>query len=81
MSRTAFRIVLVVQCAMICVVLGSCNTVSSIADADSNKDPDVFDKVRSVDLLWGGDQQEAPKRNHAYPLSVRRDRSDSAVAG
>jgi general secretion pathway protein D len=35
---------------MICVLLGSCNTVSSIADADA-KDPDVFDKVRSVDLL------------------------------
>lgn len=36
---------------MICVLLGSCNTVSSIADADANKDPDVFDKVRSIDLL------------------------------
>ncbi|MCP3401800.1 type II secretion system secretin GspD [Bradyrhizobium sp. CCGB20] len=35
---------------MICVLLGSCNTVSGIADAD-NKDPDVFEKVRSVDLL------------------------------
>jgi general secretion pathway protein D len=32
------------------VLLGSCNTVSGIADADT-KDPDVFDKVRSVDLL------------------------------
>jgi general secretion pathway protein D len=31
-------------------LLGSCNTVSGIADADT-KDPDVFDKVRSVDLL------------------------------
>jgi general secretion pathway protein D len=36
---------------MICALLGSCNTVSGIADADSNKDPDVFDKVRSIDLL------------------------------
>lgn len=35
---------------MLCVLLGSCNTVSGIADADT-KDPDVFDKVRSVDLL------------------------------
>ncbi|OAF07431.1 type II secretion system secretin GspD [Bradyrhizobium neotropicale] len=51
MSRAAFRIGLVVQCAVICVLLGSCNTVGSIADADSNKDPDVFDKVRSIDLL------------------------------
>ncbi len=50
MSRAAFRIGLVVQCAVICVLLGSCNTVSGIADADT-KDPDVFDKVRSVDLL------------------------------
>lgn len=50
MSRAAFRIGLVVQCAAICVLLGSCNTVSGIADADT-KDPDVFDKVRSVDLL------------------------------
>ncbi|WP_326900744.1 type II secretion system secretin GspD [Bradyrhizobium sp.] len=41
---------MVVQCAVICVLLGSCNTVSGIADADT-KDPDVFDKVRSVDLL------------------------------
>jgi general secretion pathway protein D len=49
-SRAAFRIGLVVQCAVICVLLGSCNTVSGIADADT-KDPDVFDKVRSVDLL------------------------------
>nr|WP_246251289.1 type II secretion system secretin GspD [Bradyrhizobium cajani] len=31
-------------------MLGSCNTVSGIAEADT-KDPDVFDKVRSVDLL------------------------------
>lgn len=51
MGRTAFRIGLVVQCALICVLLGSCNTVSSLADADANKDPDVFDKVRSIDLL------------------------------
>lgn len=51
MSRTAFQIGFFVQCAMICVLLGSCNTVGSIADADSNKDPGVFDKVRSVDLL------------------------------
>ncbi|MBR0838950.1 type II secretion system secretin GspD [Bradyrhizobium liaoningense] len=50
MSRAAFRIGLVVQCAFICVLLGSCNTVSGIAEADT-KDPDVFDKVRSVDLL------------------------------
>ncbi|SFV12348.1 MULTISPECIES: type II secretion system secretin GspD [Bradyrhizobium] len=51
MSRTAFQIGLFVQCAMISVLLGSCNTVGSIADADNNRDPDVFDKVRSVDLL------------------------------
>lgn len=50
MSRTAFRIGLFVPCAMISMLLGSCNTVSGIADADS-KDPDVFEKVRSVDLL------------------------------
>ncbi|MBR0858788.1 type II secretion system secretin GspD [Bradyrhizobium liaoningense] len=50
MSRAAFRIGLVVQCAFVCVLLGSCNTVSGIAEADT-KDPDVFDKVRSVDLL------------------------------
>jgi len=49
-SRTAFRIGLFVPCAMISMLLGSCNTVSGIADADS-KDPDVFEKVRSVDLL------------------------------
>jgi general secretion pathway protein D len=49
-SRTAIRIGLVVQCAFVCVLLGSCNTVSGVADADA-KDPDVFDKVRSVDLL------------------------------
>ncbi|QPF94532.1 type II secretion system secretin GspD [Bradyrhizobium commune] len=51
MSRATFRIGLIVQCVLISVLLGSCNTVSSIADADNNKDPDVFDKVRSVDLL------------------------------
>ncbi|MCP3445166.1 type II secretion system secretin GspD [Bradyrhizobium sp. CCGUVB14] len=34
------------------VLLGSCNTVSNIeADYNNNKDPDVFDKVRSVDLM------------------------------
>jgi general secretion pathway protein D len=48
--RTAFRIGLFVQCAILCGLLGSCNTVSGIADADT-KDPDVFEKVRSVDLL------------------------------
>ena len=50
MSRATLRIGLVLQCAVFCVLLGSCNTVSGIADADT-KDPDVFDKVRSVDLL------------------------------
>ncbi|OAF06586.1 type II secretion system secretin GspD [Bradyrhizobium neotropicale] len=35
---------------MVCALLGSCNTVSGIADADT-KDPDVFDKVRSIDLM------------------------------
>ncbi len=35
---------------MICALLGSCNTVSGVADADT-KDPDVFEKVRSIDLL------------------------------
>src|ERR1700740_3578387 len=34
---------------MICTLLGSCNTVSGIAEAD--KDPDVFERVRSIDLL------------------------------
>lgn len=42
---------MVIQCALISMLLGSCNTVGNIAEADSNKDPDVFDKVRSVDLL------------------------------
>lgn len=42
---------MVLQCALICVSLGSCNTVGNIAEADANKDPDVFDKVRSIDLL------------------------------
>ena len=52
MSRTAFRIGLVVHCALISVLLGSCNAVSNIeADYNNNKDPDVFDKVRSIDLL------------------------------
>lgn len=50
-SRTTFRIGLVLQCALISVLLGSCNTIGNIAEADANKDPDVFDKVRSVDLL------------------------------
>lgn len=51
MGRTAFRIGLFVPCAMLCALLGSCNTVTGIADADSTKDPDVFDRVRSIDLL------------------------------
>ncbi|KQT03046.1 MULTISPECIES: type II secretion system secretin GspD [unclassified Bradyrhizobium] len=50
MSRTAFRIGLIVHCGLLCVLLGSCNTVSGIANVDA-KDPDVFDKVRSIDLL------------------------------
>jgi general secretion pathway protein D len=49
-GRITFRIGLVVQCATLCAFLGSCNSLSSIADAD-NKDPDVFEKVRSIDLL------------------------------
>src|SRR5262245_27746700 len=35
---------------MICALLGSCNTVSGVADADTWA-PDVFEKVRSIDLL------------------------------
>lgn len=39
------------QCVLVSVLLGSCNTVGNFAEADANKDPDVFDKVRSIDLL------------------------------
>ncbi|HZC95951.1 MAG TPA: secretin N-terminal domain-containing protein, partial [Bradyrhizobium sp.] len=50
MGRTARGIGLFVQCAMLCALLGSCNTVSGVADYET-RDPDVFDKVRSIDLL------------------------------
>lgn len=49
-GRITFRIGLVIQCATLCALLGSCNSLSGIADADT-KDPDVFEKVRSIDLL------------------------------
>lgn len=51
MGRTARRIGLFVQCAIFCVLLTSCNTISSVADKDDFRDPDVFEKVRSIDLL------------------------------
>lgn len=35
---------------MICALLGSCDTVGGIADAD-RRDPDVFDRVRAIDLF------------------------------
>ena len=51
MGRTARRIGLFVQCAMLCVLLTACNTITGVADKDDFRDPDVFEKVRSVDLL------------------------------
>lgn len=50
MGRTTRRIGLFVQWASFCALLAACNTISSVADKD-NQDPDVFDKVRSIDLL------------------------------
>ena len=51
MGRTARRIGLFAQWGMVCALLASCNTISSIADKGDAQDPDVFDKVRSIDLL------------------------------
>ncbi|MBN8989402.1 MAG: type II secretion system secretin GspD [Rhizobiales bacterium] len=35
---------------MLCALLASCNTISGVAESET-RDPDVFDKVRSIDLL------------------------------
>lgn len=49
MGRTARRIGLFVQWSMLCALLAACSTVAGVADRD--QDPDVFEKVRSIDLL------------------------------
>jgi len=36
---------------MICALLTSCNTIANVAEKDDARDNDVFDKVRSIDLL------------------------------
>ena len=51
MGRTARRIGLFAQWAVFCTLLASCNTITGVAERDDTQDPDVFDKVRSIDLL------------------------------
>ena len=36
---------------MVCALLTACNTITGVADRGDAQDPDVFDKVRSIDLL------------------------------
>jgi general secretion pathway protein D len=50
-GRTARRIGLFVQWAMFCALLAACNTIAGVAERDDVQEPDVFDKVRSIDLL------------------------------
>jgi general secretion pathway protein D len=50
-GRTASRIGLLVLLAVLGGWLAACNTVSTLADRDDTQEPDVFEKVRSVDLL------------------------------
>jgi general secretion pathway protein D len=49
-NRAARRIGWFVQWATCCALVASCNTASFVSDKDV-QDPDVFDKVRSIDLL------------------------------
>lgn len=51
MGRTARRIGLFAQWGLFCALLAACNTITGVADRDDTQDPDVFDKVRSIDLL------------------------------
>lgn len=51
MCRKACAIGVFVSFAVACVVLAGCNTVSSLSERDDQQEPDVFDKVRSIDLL------------------------------
>ncbi len=51
MGRTARRIGLFVQGILFCALLAACNTMTGVAEKDGTQDPDVFDKVRSIDLL------------------------------
>ncbi len=50
MNRAARRIGWFVQWATCCALVASCNTASFVSDKDV-QDPDVFDKVRQIDLL------------------------------
>ena len=50
MNRAARRIGWFVQWATCCALVASCNTASFVSDKDV-QDPDVFEKVRSIDLL------------------------------
>jgi general secretion pathway protein D len=50
-GRTASRIGLLVLLAVLGGWLAACNTVSTLAERDDTQEPDVFEKVRSVDLL------------------------------
>lgn len=49
MGRTAFKIGLFAQWAMVCALLAACSSVTGVAERDH--EPDVFDKVRSIDLM------------------------------
>ncbi len=51
MGRTARRIGLFAQWGAVCALLAACNTITGVADRGDTQDPDVFEKVRSIDLL------------------------------
>src|SRR5690242_17524362 len=50
-GRKARRISLLVQFAVASALLAACNTMSGVADLENAHEPDVLERIRSVDLL------------------------------
>jgi general secretion pathway protein D len=50
-SRIARAIGLSIVFAVACALLASCNTITSLSEKDDQQEPDVFEKVRSIDLM------------------------------
>jgi general secretion pathway protein D len=50
-GKTAHRIGLFVQLVAASALLAACNTIAGVADLEKAQEPDVLERVRSVDLL------------------------------
>ncbi|MBV9981186.1 type II secretion system secretin GspD [Bradyrhizobium sp.] len=79
MAKTAHRIGFFVR-FLVPALLAACNTISGVTDLDTAREPDVLDRVRSVDLLPRAPSQvqqtELSTGRRAKPIIYRAEPAD-----